>query len=200
MHQVPPFLRACFLLPGLGLITAGCDELLGSKTCTDVWCGSEAGVVLTRPGVWANGDYTLEVRLDGQVHVCSFSLPISGKLPHELRLSGEPFDCAPELPSSYRPSAAALYPTPDETQSCRATMDAGLQPPLASCPPLDARYHIELNIAAAPDELGVRLALGDTVLFEQSAAIQYRRFEPNGPECGPVCYQAEVEYTVPEPE
>ena len=121
MRQTLLFLRLTLLLPGLGLLTAGCDELLGSKTCTDVWCGSEAGVVITRPGVWANGAYTLEVRLDGQVHVCSFTLPISGKLPHELQLSGEPFDCAPELPATYRPYAAALYPTPDETQSCLAS-------------------------------------------------------------------------------
>jgi hypothetical protein len=200
MRPTLPFLRLIFLLPGLGLIPAGCDELLGSQTCTDVGCGSETEVVITRPGVWANGDYVLEVRLDDQVHVCSFTLPISGKLPHELRLSGEPFDCAPELPPNYRSHAAALYPTPDETQSCSLTMDAGLPPPLASCPPLDARYHIELRIAVAPDELGLRLTLGDTVLLEQTAAMQYRRLEPNGPECGPVCYQGVVEYTVTEPE
>ncbi len=200
MRQTLPSLHWILLLPGLGLFPAGCDELLGSQVCTEAGCYSEARVLVTRPGVWADGDYTLEVRLDAQVHVCSFTLPIPGKLPHELRLGGEPFGCTPELPAAFVSPSAALLPTPDQAQSCLATMDAGTQAPLASCPPLDRRYHIELRTSSTPDELDLRLALGDTVLLEQTAAMQYTRIEPNGPECGPVCYQGRLDYDVAEPD
>jgi hypothetical protein len=196
-----PSLLLLSTLTWLAFVPLGCDELFEPQTCTDAGCVSETAVMLTRPGgAWADGDYTLQVRLDDQVHQCAFTLPIPGKLAHELRLGGEPFDCTPELPMRYQTLGAVLYPTPDEAQSCLATMDAGPQPPLASCPPLDGRYGIGIETSATPGELGLTLAFGDRVLFEQSVAVQYTKVEPNGPECGPLCYQARLEYRIPEPE
>src|SRR5690606_22489795 len=127
-----------------------------------------------RPGVvWASGDYALDVRLDGSGHACSFTLPIPGKLAEELQAS-EPVRCTPELPAHFS-SAVTLHPTPDPSDSCGAGDAAA---PLATCLPLEGRYHLEVRTSATPDELGVRLAFGERVLLEQRATVQHTRLQP----------------------
>jgi hypothetical protein len=94
-----------------------------------------------------------------------------------------------------------MYPAPDLSLSCRAS-DAGSQPPFPfpSCPPLDGRYRIEMHTAAVPEQIELRLTLGGAVLLEQSEAVQYSKLEPNGPECGPICYRAQLDYAIASPE
>ena len=174
----------------------GCDD--AARSCADVLCIDETALSIERPeSVWADGDYLLEVRLE-QLHECRFTLPIPGKLPHELRLAGEPLDCTPALPALGISQSVALYPTPDSTQSCRSA-DAGLEPPLASCPPLDGRYHIEIHTSATPDELGVRLTSGDAVLLDETTRVDYQVLEPAGSGCGE-CSKAQLSYRVSPPD
>lgn len=179
---------------------AGCDELLGVSYCHDAACIDETAVMVERPGVvWADGDYTLEIGLDGTRYECPFFLPLP-KLPHELQLNGEPFRCTPELPNLGVGKGTALYPKPDVAPSCLSTRDAGAQPPIASCPPLDGQYHLEIHTSETPAELELRLKHGDVVLLERREAVQYTKTAPNGPECGPVCSHAQLEYRVVEPD
>jgi hypothetical protein len=178
----------------LPLAAWGCEP---ERTCHDVYCSSETTLVLERPGAaWADGQYTLDVRLGAQQSRCSFTLPIAGKLPHELQLGGEPFDCAPGLPEHPLEPLAALYPTPDPSPVCPEP-DGG--PPLASCPPLAGRYHIEIHTSATGDDLELRLESGGAVLLAQSSAVEYATIQPNGPECGPTCSLATVTVQISEP-
>jgi hypothetical protein len=189
--------RSGFGLLALAHVHTGCDELIDSKACGDVGCFGETAVVIDRPdAVWADGDYTFDIRLGGEQHRCAFTLPIPGKLPHELQLRGEPVECTPALPGANYPAVVALHPTPDFSGVCPRP-DGG--PPLASCPPLDGRYHIEIHTTATPEELELRLAFGDAVLFEQTTNVEYVTLSPNGPGCAPVCYSAQLGYEIAEP-
>jgi hypothetical protein len=176
------------------LLTAGCEP---TQSCHDVYCSSETELVIDRPGAaWADGRYTLDVRLGARESRCSFTLPIPGKLPHELQLRGEPFGCDPALPEHHLGPLAALYPTPNPSTVCPQP-DGG--PPLASCPPLAGRYHIEIHTSATGDDLELRLESGGRVLLEQSTAVEYATSEPNGPECGPTCSLAALTFQITEP-
>jgi hypothetical protein len=178
----------------LPLATVGCEP---PDTCPGVYCSSETTLVIERRGAaWSDGRYTLDVRLGERESRCSFTLPIPGKLPHELSLRGEPFDCAPALPEHHLAPLAALYPTPDPSPVCPQP-DAG--PPLASCPPLAGHYHIEIHTSATGDDLELRLESGGTLLLEQSTTVEYTTNEPNGPGCGPTCSLATLTFPITEP-
>ncbi|HTV21053.1 MAG TPA: hypothetical protein VMG12_20350 [Polyangiaceae bacterium] len=185
-----------FGLLAVGLFGAGCDD---TRSCSDILCIDETALVIERPdGVWADGDYVLELRLDQQRYECAFTLPIAGKLPHELQLAGEPIDCTPALPARGISRPVALYPTPDESESCGG-VDSGQQPPAASCPPLAGRYHIEVHTSATSDELGVRLTSGARVLLDRTTTVDYRVSEPAGAGCGE-CSSAQLSYSIDEPD
>lgn len=183
------------MLPLLALpLAAGCEP---TRECSSAFCSSETALVIQRPGVaWADGQYTLDISLGGLESRCTFTLPIPGKLPHELQLRGEPFDCEPALPEQEFRPLAALHPTPDPSASC-PQLDGG--PPLASCPPLAGRYHIEIHTSATGGHLELRLESGGTVLLDHSAAVENTTIEPNGPECGPTCDLAAVTLQISEP-
>jgi hypothetical protein len=187
-------LRSELPLLALPLAAAGCEP---TRECTDVYCSSETALVIERPGAaWADGQYTLDIRLGERESRCTFTLPIPGKLPHELQLRGEPCDCAPPLPEHHLGPLAALHPTPDPSASCPQP-DGG--PPLASCPPLAGRYHIEIHTSATGDNLELRLESGGTVLLDHAAPVEYATSEPNGPQCGPTCHLAALTFQITEP-
>jgi hypothetical protein len=180
------------LVPSLAAV--GCEP---PQTCADVYCSSETALLIDKPqAAWADGQYTLDLRLGERESRCSFILPIPGKLPHELQLRGEPFDCEPALPAHHLWPLAALYPAPNRSPVCPQP-DGG--PPLASCPPLAGRYHIEIHTSATGDDLEVRLESGGAVLLEQSRAVDYTTNEPNGPGCGPTCSVATLAFQITEP-
>ena len=191
---IPLELRARLPLLALPLAAAGCEP---TQECSDVYCSSETALLIDKPqSAWADGRYTLDLRLGDRETRCSFTLPIPGKLPHELQLRGEPFDCTPALPAHHLGPLAALHPAPNRSPVCPQP-DGG--PPLASCPPLAGRYHIEIHTSATGDELGLRLESGGTVLLQQSTAVDYTTSEPNGPECGPTCSVATLTFRITEP-
>lgn len=74
-----------WLCGGLAVVNHACI----GQSCTLIGCSDSANVEIERAGAWQEGEYTLELALDGEQHSCSFVVP--DDLPADG--AGAPLDC-----------------------------------------------------------------------------------------------------------
>lgn len=154
-----------------------------------MFCEDSLAVVIDgAAGAWANGSYTLDMQL-ARTHRCVFELPGALAANESVALA-----CTPELASSFGAGATLLRLGPSEAGPCPAP-DSGDSGDSAC----SARYRIEVRTSAAPTDVAVRLAAGNTPLLDQTRSPAYAILQPNGPECGPTCRNATIELTLSPP-
>ena len=169
-----------------GLLNVGCDDL---HSCTDVGCGLTSAVVnVRRRAFWADGEYTLDVVVDGRQRRCRFALGPRG--------ATSAVDCTPSLSSAPFGERVTIVPEglPVTDDACPSGADGGRPPPCER-----RRYRVSVELETAAEQVALRLAFGEAVLLEQTSRLDYEEHQPNGPDCSPTCRQALLELEVPEP-
>jgi hypothetical protein len=62
-------------------LAVGSHACIG-QSCSLIGCSDSANVEIERDGAWQEGEYTLELALDGEPRSCSFAVPDDLHLPH----------------------------------------------------------------------------------------------------------------------
>lgn len=176
-------------LASTALALSACED----TECTAAGCLDRARVdIQGPPEVWVDGNYTLDIELARQ-HACNFVLPVPGGLNEQAPFQGVPISCTPALEGSFDPRAVVLYPQipqePDGT--CVMAADA------PGCEV--TTYRIAIDTDGSAERVEVRLTVDGTVLLEQSSPFDYQTVQPNGPECGPICRNADVQMVIAAP-
>ena len=197
------------LAAGLGIIAllVSCDALVDPRPCTLATCNNGLRVNIDGTGTdWADGDYTLELSLGAREHHCTFSL--GPGQPAQLGMPSIALDCVPALTGAMGatlgtylsdfctadPDGRAPAGAPDAGASDAGAPSAATETPSEA--PHACGHFIFLEAPEMPEQVSVRLALGDTVLVEGSRNVAYDVVAPNGLECGPVCRRAEESFVV----
>jgi len=55
---------------------------------------------------------------------------------------------------------------------------------------------LELSLNTAPKTIAVDLTLDGALILSESSTPSYVESQPNGPDCGPICRQANVDLMV----
>jgi hypothetical protein len=58
--------------------------------------------------------------------------------------------------------------------------------------PRTAHRFSDIYIAAKAKSIALRIDLGNTTIFSKNYRPIYKTLQPNGPQCGPVCYSASL--------
>jgi hypothetical protein len=164
------------------------------RECTAAGCVDRAYVSILGPAAaWADGAYSLDIGL-AQQHRCDFVLPVPGGVNVQAPIEGVPISCTPALEGGFDSRAVVLFPEVSRQAdgSCSMTADAGLGCDVTT-------YRIDIDTDGSAERVEVRLAVGSTVLLEQTNTFDYQTVQPNGPECGPTCRNANVRMSIPAP-
>lgn len=172
-------MRTFALFIALGL--AGCDtDVFLGRACTEIGCSDSLTLGFnTADGHWPDGDYRIEFDFAGDERRCSFSLPEA--LPAQVGSVGEVCD------SSQRGHFSAKT-TCMETR----TKDAVTQ----SCTPLPGQWTLALHREGTPKTVSVRVTRDEQEVASVSQTVSYRENRPNGPDCDPLCRQAQIDVMV----
>ncbi len=156
----------------LGLIVwgvASCSsDTEPQRVCTAIGCtdGVHVGVLI---GELEDGDYTLQVTLDGAAYECTLSAPDGLPAPG----TGHALSCSPELQHALVISRS----------SCEG----------ADCPP-NGPVELSFTPVGFPENIDLRLERGGELVAEDQAGIEYSQIFPNGPECDDGCKAAGIEF------
>ena len=142
--------------------------------------GESTLTVRTEDGEWEAGEYTLRIAFDGQEHTCSFVAP--DDFPPLGSVST--VDCTPTLGVFIQQEATCTEHRDGNSHS-------------QSCTPIPNQYRLEVTTYGTPSRLEVAVDRDGTTLVDHEQALAYEVSRPNGPECDPICRQANVEVTVP---
>jgi hypothetical protein len=166
----------CLAYLGLTLaaLLAACSSGDGDRECSLIGCSSGA-VLRIHTGLVADGNYSLRLVFDDTEHECPLSAPDS--LPTHVD-RGRELKCTPEIPRSWT-GPSIIAETSCEDESCERTLDG---------------YRFELTTPGTPTNIRVSLERDGEVLFEEAQSVEYRRIEPNGPGCGPICTVSDAEF------
>jgi hypothetical protein len=163
---------ACSLLQG-----AACNVLEG-HSCTEIGCGEGVGVNV-RPvgGTWPAGAYRLELGLDDVAGTCDFTVPED--LP-AMRGSATSLTCLD--------GATLLL---QQIFDCRSISEGGAVS--QTCEPVADQYELTLSAFGTPTTLTLVLTRDGEELVSENRELTYTESRPNGPDCEPVCRQAQAE-------
>jgi hypothetical protein len=153
----------------LALVPACDDQQSAQHVCSLVACSSGVfGTLRSESGDLADGHYTVNLTSGSSASECAFDIP-------------------EDLPS---------YGTVTPVEcGAGAEMQLGRQTDCddESCFEIPNKWSLEFRVDDQPEHLGVRVMRNDVLLLESEPTLDYAQFFPNGPECGPVCDQADVE-------
>jgi hypothetical protein len=153
----------------------------GPTVCSDVGCNDEASFTIRAPGGhWDDGAYSLQVTFGHDAYDCTFTLPDA--LPSTGSSQG--LDCTPTLQAYFTPEV--------DCEDHRNGNDVS-----EVCTPIADQYYLQASRDGTPAKLAVTLQRDDTTLLDETRALSYSANEPNGPECGPTCRQASIDFTLP---
>ena len=79
--------------------------------------------------------------------------------------------------------------------SCTETVTAEAR--TLHCDPIPDQFKEDIGIQGTPSFVHVQQAVGGTTILDRSVTPAYKENRPNGPECDPLCKQAQVQWTIP---
>lgn len=156
----------------LGLIVLGVascsSDTEPQHECTEIGCtdGVHVGVLLAE---LVDGEYTLQVTLDGDAYECTLLVPDG--LPAQGM--GHALNCSQELQQALVISRS----------SCQGS----------DCPP-NGPVELSFTPVGFPESIALRLERDGELVAEDQAGIEYSQIYPNGPECDGGCRAAGVEF------
>lgn len=160
---------ACAVLNG-----AACN--LGSHSCTEIGCAGGVFVRVTpQGGIWQPGTYALELSLDDDRSECEISIP--DDLPARGAVTSVP--CGEGIDVMLQQLAECT-----ETRSGDSVSQ--------SCEPIPGQYELRFFAFQEPDRLRLTLNRDGAELLSEDRRLTYAESRPNGPDCEPVCRQAQV--------
>jgi hypothetical protein len=65
------------------------------------------------------------------------------------------------------------------------------------CTPIAGKFDAFLYVSGAPSRIDITLVRDGQTILAEKKEITYQDSYPNGPECGPACRTAALEYAVP---
>jgi hypothetical protein len=144
-------------------------------------CNDQASFTIRPPDShWDDGVYSLQVQFDDAAYSCTFTLPEA--LPAEG--SWQALDCTPWLQA---------YLTPEVHCEEHTNGDSSSQ----VCSPIPDQYYLQASSAGTPASLSVTLQRDSDTMLDETQTLSYSATQPNGPECGPTCRQASIDFTSP---
>jgi hypothetical protein len=175
--RAPTSLARALAFTAVAVALGGC---VASHECTEIGCMSQVSITMRTPtGAWADGLYELTVGTDTQLAGrCTFLLPEQLPMPPGNVLgiacgTGMSFDLAPEV---------------DCHMGCNG--DACWQ----GCTPIPGQFVAHLTVNGTPGRVDLNFTRDTAPILVEMARPTYKDAYPNGPECGPVCRQASMEY------
>jgi|SRR4029079_1084859 len=164
------------LLACASTAAVGCDSSSsGPKACTLIGCADSFTASVQRAdGSIPDGAHRIEIVADGKTLHCSFTLPLAG---------------------TAQPTCdAGLGVTVVPGQICIQT--GGGSGSSATCNVLPGKFVETITLQGTPGQVHVWQYVDDASILDAAVAPQYEDSRPNGPECGPVCRQASVAWTL----
>ncbi|HKU39734.1 MAG TPA: hypothetical protein VJR89_16350 [Polyangiales bacterium] len=130
-----------------------------------------------RDGTWDPGSYRLELDFDDASHSCALTvpddLPPTAGTPVQLR-------CEPQLEASL---SAEVTCTEQRTSGGSSQ----------SCTPLAGRFRLDVRRDGTPELLRIQIERDAAAVFAHDQQLEYEESRPNGPDCEPLCRQAELD-------
>ncbi len=167
-------------------MVASCD--LG-HSCTEMGCGDGVGVKLTTPDDrWSAGVYSLDVHIGDEHHLCEVQFSESASNGSDGSI---PFICQSESDATASFSAA-FTPVVECVERRERNGDAVSE----ACTRVPESWFIALASYGTPSSLSMELRQDGVVLFQKNIQPKYEEYRPNGPDCEPVCRQAQLEFLI----
>lgn len=176
--------RPIALLLG-SVLASGCNSL--SKECTAIGCGDGANITLRMPDDhWPAGSYELAFTIDGDAHTCALIVP--------NETSDEPgrvmdLSCEPDF-------RALLVPTAECTGQRTGQAGSQTQEPNTDCEPIEGGWLLTASFYGVAESLRVTAQRDGTTLLDRTEQLEYEESRPNGPDCEPLCRQANIALTI----
>jgi hypothetical protein len=162
-----------------GLLAGAACNGLESHECTEIGCGDGVGVnILPVGGIWSAGAYRLELSLDDLSGSCDFSVPEDLPDPR----SATSLTCL---------DGASVWL--QQVFECHSVTEGGGVS--ESCQPIANQYELTLSTFGKPTTLRLVLTRDGEELISENRELSYTESRPNGPDCEPVCQQAQVDLT-----
>jgi hypothetical protein len=164
---------------GIVLVCAAAGGCTGAKPCTLIGCGDSFSASVRRAdGSFPAGLHRVEVFADGASLTCTFMFPLetAGGGVHQ--------------PSCPAPMGVSVWPL----TTCQEMTSGGAVS--QQCDPIPGKFLETIDLAGTPRQVHAWQYVDDAAILDAAAAPVYEDVTPNGPECGPVCRQASVAWTL----
>ena len=152
----------------LGCAAPGCTARPEPKGCTLLPCYDRLAVVFEKTNAWPAGSYAFTFDADGSRATCTATLPLPACG------AGPAVVCDPEGVVSLGTSDCAMTP--------------GLQS-------FDEAWFVA---PPAPQRVGVTVTRDGQRFFESTLVPAYKKDQPNGEGCAPVCREGREVWKVPD--
>jgi hypothetical protein len=155
-------------LPACSPAGSGCTD----KTCSD---GATFDFV-TASGRWTPGTYELALLVDGDSASCALQVPAMPS-PTAILLGA----CTSTIDLELVPQAQCVANAGDAGDAAATGPD---------CAATAGALQQVLTLPGMPAEVVLTLTRDGHMLLQQTIALTYAPFQPNGPSCGPTCQVA----------
>jgi len=161
-------------------VFAAAAQACAVKSCTLIGCQDQFSATVRRAdGTFPSGTHRIEILADTTDLTCTFTYPLG-------TVAGD-VAAAPQCPSG-------LSVTVGQDQVCTQTTENGVVSYM--CQPIPGQVLETILLAGRPGEVHARQYVDDMPILDVAAAPSYRDYAPNGTECGPICRQAAVSWTL----
>ena len=145
------------------------------KACTLIGCADIFMASAQRAdGSIPDGAHRIEVLVDGTTLKCAFTLPLAG--------TAQP-SCDAGLSVTIVPAQICI-----QTQGSAGTS--------STCNAIPGKFVETVMLSGTPGQVHVWQYVDDVPILDVAVAPQYQDSRPNGPDCGPVCRQASLAWTM----
>jgi hypothetical protein len=166
------------MLLACGLAAMG--ACTSTKMCTLIGCSDGFSANVRRAdGSFPSGAHRVEVVVDGARTTCAFTFPL-----------GTATGGGVSQPACPSPLTVAVWPL---TACSDMSGDGAVS---RRCDPIADRYQETIGVSGTPGQVHAWQYVDDAAILDAAAAPIYQDVTPNGPECGPVCRQASVAWTL----
>jgi hypothetical protein len=161
-------------------VFAAAAQGCSSKTCPTIGCSDQFTATVQRAdGSFPSGAHRIEILADGVMTTCSFSYP--------LATAPGGGGTAPSCPSG-------MMVTVGQQEVCtQTTVNNSVA---TTCQPVPGQVRETIQISGAPGQVHAWQYVDDVAALDTAAAPSYQDVAPNGKECGPICRQASVAWTL----
>jgi hypothetical protein len=180
MARLIPIVLAC-------LLASGCDAF--THACTEIGCVDGTNIGLRMPDDrWPAGSYEVDFTIDGATHACAFDVP--DDIP-EPPLQPVILACEPYFTAQLIPRARCT-----EQPTGGAVSQGPTQMPNTDCEPIEGAWLLYADFYGQAESLRVAVRRDGETLLDRTLQPEYEESRPNGPDCEPLCRQANVQLMV----